>query len=175
MPAKRSRSQSPSRSERSAALTLRASASSSASACSAAETTFASGRVADDDAGGRRRGHVDVVDADAGAADHAQLGAAAISSASTGVAERTTSASALGERGREIGAGLELDDLAGLAQQLQPRVGDRLGDDADAAAHRGSAASSASRPALQRALVGRAELPEAQTLPAVRPRPPSMM
>ena len=59
------------------------------------------GRVADDDARRGRRVDVDVVDADAGAADHAQARARdAISSASTCVAERTTSASRAGQSRR---------------------------------------------------------------------------
>ena len=90
--------------------------------------------VADDDAGGRRRVDVDVVDADARAADHAQRWARMRSARRRrGVAERTTSASAPASAAARSAPGSSSDDLAGRAQQLQPRLGDRLGDDADAA------------------------------------------
>ncbi len=89
---------------------------------------------------------------------------AAIRAASTGVAERTTSASASARAARRSRAGLELDDVEGLAQQRQAGLGDRLGDDAARSAHARSAASSASKPALRASSSVAPEVPEAQHL-----------
>ena len=88
------------------------------------------GGVADDDARRRRGVHVDVVDPDSRAADHAQLAGARDERRVDRRGRAHDERLGVRERGGEIGAGLELDDLAGLAQQLQARVGDRLGDDA---------------------------------------------
>ena len=133
------------------------------------------GRVADDDAGRGRRRHVDVVDADARAADHAQLGRARDQRGIDLRGRAHDERLGVGERGREIGARPELEHLAGSAQQLEARVGDRLGDEADGLAHLGSAASSASRPALSSFSSVAPRCPKRSTLPAVWPRPPSMM
>ena len=131
--------------------------------------------VADDDARGRRRVHVHVVDADARAPDHAQLGRRRDQRGVDGRGRAHDQRLRVGQRGAEIGPRLELDDFAGLAQQRQPGLGDRLGDDAAGPAHRGSAASSASNPALRASSSVAPRCPKRSTLPAVRPRPPSMM
>ena len=123
------------------------------------------GGVADDDARRGRRGDVDVVDADARAADHAQARVRSRSAPrrpawpSARRAPRRSASAA-----REVSAGLELDDLAGPAQQLEARVGDRLGDDAEGLAHCGQRGQQRIQAGVELVLVGRAEVPEAQHL-----------
>ena len=80
------------------------------------------GGVADDDARRRRGVHVDVVDPDSRAADHAQLGGARDERRVDGRGRAHDERLGVRERGGEIGAGRELDDLAGPAQHLQARV-----------------------------------------------------
>ena len=131
--------------------------------------------VADDDAGRRRRVHVHVVDADARAPDHAQLRGARDQRRVDLRRRAHNERRGLGERRREVGPRRELRDLAGRTQQIEARAGDRLGDDAERLAHCGNAASRASKPALSASSSVAPRCPKRSTLPAVWPRPPSMM
>ena len=134
------------------------------------------GRVADDDPARGRRLDVDVVDPDAGAADHAQRSGGrdqrGVDRRGRAHDERVGVASAAARSA----PGLELDDLAGLAQQLQARVGDRLGDDAARYAGLLIAATQRQRRRPARELRSSAEAssvaprcPKRSTLPAMRP------
>ena len=88
------------------------------------------GGVADDDARCGRGGDVHVVHADAGAPDHAQArsGRDQIGVDARGRAHDERVRARQG--GRHVGARCELDDFAGGAQQIESRLGDRLGHDA---------------------------------------------
>ena len=140
-------------------------------------------RVADEDAAAGGRGDVDVVDADARPADHAQARGVPISSASTCVAERTTSAVVVADprRAARRGRSRSPSSTSPAARSISSRPG-------RAARRRGSGAGrrrsrcgvrcgaeldlrAASRPGAQVALGDRPELADAPDLADERALP----
>ena len=123
------------------------------------------GRVADDDAGGRRGVHVDVVDARRPARPITRsLGAPRSAPRRPAWPSARRAPRRRRARPARSAPGSSSTTSQAAAQQLQARVGDRLGDDADAACSSRQRRQQGVQAGVERVLVGRAEVPEAQHL-----------